>query len=97
MRLLFVLARGKVVPFDRFLTEAFGTDSSRVAKILNDMLRDGHATFGAHGDDLVLQITEEGEAWVAEGVKHDPGAVAATDQLDADLRDSAGDDDRSPP
>ena len=96
MRLLFVLAGGKVVPFDRFLTEAFGTDSSRVAKILNDMLLDGHATFEAHGGDLVLQITEEGEAWVAERVKHDPGALADTDQLDAELRDSAEDDDPSP-
>lgn len=85
MRLVSVLIGGReVVPFDRFLTAMFGTDSATVARILNDMLLSGHATFEPHGDDLVLQITEAGEAWVAEQVRNDPGAIADV-ELDAEL------------
>jgi hypothetical protein len=92
MRLLSVLLSGREVTLERFLTAMFGTNSSQAAAILNDSLQHGHMTFEPHGDDLVLQITEEGSAWVAERVEGHPGAIAQMDQLDAELRDSAEDD-----
>jgi hypothetical protein len=87
VRVVCVLLGGKAVPLDRFLTEAFGTDLSQAAGILNDSLVRGHMTFAPYGDDLALRVSDEGAAWLAERV--DPGLIAAWDQRDAELRDSA--------
>jgi hypothetical protein len=74
MRVVSVLLGGKVVPFDRFVTEAFGTDLLQAAAILNDSLVRGHMTFAPYGDDLALRVSDEGAAWLAERV--DPGLIA---------------------
>jgi hypothetical protein len=85
VRVVCVLLGGKVVPLDRFLTEAFGTDLLQAAAILNDSLARGHMTFAPYGDDLALRVSDEGEVWLAERV--DPGLIAAWGQRDAELRD----------
>jgi hypothetical protein len=94
MRLLSVLLGGREVTLERFLTAMVGNDSSQAAAILNDSLQRGHMTFEPHGDDLVLQVTEEGRAWVAEQIGDEPGGwIAQADQADAELRDSTKKDD----
>jgi hypothetical protein len=95
MRLLSVLLGGREVTLERFLTAMCGTDSTQAAAILNDSLQRGHMTFEPHGDDLVLQVTEEGRVWLAKQIGDEPGGwIALADQADAELRDSTEEDDQ---
>jgi hypothetical protein len=93
MRFLFGIQPGKPIPFDRFLTKRFGTDSSQAAAMLNDFLQRGHMRFEPSGDDVTLAPTEAGLAWLAEQLGDEPGGlIALEDQADAELRDLTEDD-----